>query len=246
MGIRLQRSSAGLAICVAILLVGISGCDESVSDGGDTEAAAAPDSPEEPSAESTDPSPNNLAQPAEAPFDEQLLKIGSEYLSYGLVDPMAAFAPVLCSAAPGPPKARLSRSDEESSHGRKLYYLFAAKNDNYVDPKRKSSPVGQVLVKEAWTAKETETPEVLTFEDHACGSQVTPWANLKDQFFRADKKKALFVMMKLDPQTPGTDQGWVYGTLSPDDTEVTGAGKLQNCIDCHQEAPNDRLFGTQL
>ena len=50
-------------------------------------------------------------------------------------------------------------------------------------------------------------------------------------------------MFKLDPQTPDTDEGWVYGTVTPDGKKVTSAGKVESCMKCHQRAPHDRLFG---
>ena len=50
-------------------------------------------------------------------------------------------------------------------------------------------------------------------------------------------------MYKTDPKTPGTDEGWVYGTVTADGKKVTAAGRVQSCINCHQDARNDRLFG---
>ena len=50
-------------------------------------------------------------------------------------------------------------------------------------------------------------------------------------------------MFKTDPQTPGTDEGWVYGTVTPDGQQVTSAGRVESCMMCHQGAPHDRLFG---
>jgi hypothetical protein len=50
-------------------------------------------------------------------------------------------------------------------------------------------------------------------------------------------------MFKLDPKTPGTDEGWVYGTVTADGKTVTSAGRVASRMKCHQEAPHDRLFG---
>jgi hypothetical protein len=50
-------------------------------------------------------------------------------------------------------------------------------------------------------------------------------------------------MFKLEPGTPGTDAGWVYGTVTPDGKQVTSAGRVESCMGCHQDAPHDRLFG---
>jgi hypothetical protein len=47
----------------------------------------------------------------------------------------------------------------------------------------------------------------------------------------------------MDPKTPGTDNGWVYGTVTADGKQVTSAGRVKSCMACHQRAPNDRVFG---
>lgn len=50
-------------------------------------------------------------------------------------------------------------------------------------------------------------------------------------------------MMKLDPATPNTDDGWVYATLTPDGKAVTASGRIASCTECHTKAPHERLFG---
>ena len=50
-------------------------------------------------------------------------------------------------------------------------------------------------------------------------------------------------MCSSDLKTPDTDEGWVYGTVSADGKTVTSAGRVQSCMNCHQDAPHDRLFG---
>src|SRR5436190_351218 len=64
-----------------------------------------------------------------------------------------------------------------------------------------------------------------------------------DKLFKATKQADLFIMFKLDPKTPGTDNGWVYGTVTPDGKTVTSAGRVESCMKCHQDAKADRLFG---
>jgi hypothetical protein len=44
---------------------------------------------------------------------------------------------------------------------------------------------------------------------------------------------------------PGTDAGWIYATITPDGKTLTSAGRVQQCMDCHEAAPHDRLFGIQ-
>jgi hypothetical protein len=53
----------------------------------------------------------------------------------------------------------------------------------------------------------------------------------------------LFIMLKLDPNATNTDDGWVYGTVTPDAKTVTSAGKVASCMKCHVDAKTDRLFG---
>ncbi|MDF1667843.1 MAG: cytochrome P460 family protein [Planctomycetota bacterium] len=60
--------------------------------------------------------------------------------------------------------------------------------------------------------------------------------------FAPGKQKDLFIMLKVDPKTPGTDQGWIYGTVTPDGKTVTSAGRVQSCMKCHVKI-KDRLFG---
>jgi hypothetical protein len=70
-----------------------------------------------------------------------------------------------------------------------------------------------------------------------------PYARKEGRLYQAKEKVGLFVMYKLDPQTPGTDEGWVYGTVTADGKKVTSAGRVQSCTACHRHAPHDRLFG---
>ena len=62
-------------------------------------------------------------------------------------------------------------------------------------------------------------------------------------FHHATHIKTLFVMTRVPAQTPGTDEGWVYGTLTPDGRTVTGSGRIEACMDCHAGANRERLFG---
>jgi hypothetical protein len=56
--------------------------------------------------------------------------------------------------------------------------------------------------------------------------------------------KTLFIMFKLAPDTPGTDDGWVYGNVTPDG-RVTAGGRINRCMRCHtrDEDARDRMFG---
>jgi hypothetical protein len=68
-------------------------------------------------------------------------------------------------------------------------------------------------------------------------------SGLRGKRYRADRQTDLFIMFKTEPQTPGTDNGWVYGTVTPDGNRVTSAGRVTACMDCHQHCQPDRVFG---
>ena len=180
----------------------------------------------------------------------ELLQVASKYQNWGRVDDVAHIAPQLCVALP-PPAVRYSESTDDETHGQKLYSVFAKDRDAYVEIAKQSSPVGQVIVKESWIPEETS--EVKPGEiDHAKlvrtgtdpnSSRFNPYAAKGGKVFKASKRGDLFIMMKLDPGTPNTDEGWVYGTVTADGKTVTSAGKVESCMKCHQDAKHDRLFG---
>jgi hypothetical protein len=102
----------------------------------------------------------------------------------------------------------------------------------------KPNPIGQVVVKEAWHPQEVKTGEI----PDQTKSIVLADGN-ESRFLRTGEQGHLFIMVKLDPSTPGTDEGWVYGTVTPDGKQVTCAGRVESCMGCHRDAPHDRLFG---
>jgi len=240
------------ALCVVVLLsLILVGCTE---DG------------EPPSAEATVPSrPLNSQQGESAgdaqQFNERLLEIARTYESYGRIDTTLRWGVVYC-APPGGWTAspRFSSSNDAATHGQKLYSLFVKDrkrnpfgSNSYIRA-GKPNRVGQVLVKEAWV------PEVVKNDDPQQavtrkvkvrqGEEVVeeddwflPYAGKDGRLYRASRKSTLFIMLKLDPKTPGTDAGWVYGTVTADGKQVTSAGRVASCMKCHQKAPHDRLFG---
>lgn len=155
-------------------------------------------------------------------FHKVLLEIAAEYKRYSQVNPTSKYAPALC-ALPAPPKhPQISASSDSSTHGRKVYYLFAKNLFAYTN--LENPDVAQSLVKESWTPKKIKNPD---------GS---------DQVVE-DKMYGLFIMTKLEGNPKGTDNGWVYGNVSPDARTVTSSGRVASCMGCHQEAPHGRLFG---
>jgi hypothetical protein len=210
-----------------------------------------------------------LAEPGRDPaetFQAQLLTVAADYPTWGRLDDEARWAPMLCRQT-RPGMARFSDSKDATTHRQKLYSLFARKRWDYLAiAGRRLAPVGQVVVKQSWVPEEVTDPNELPNErgdidydkvlrtswprmpgsrgrESAGRDYFYPFARKGDKVFRAARQADLFVMMKLDPKTPGTDAGWVYATLTPDGETVTSAGKLESCMACHRAAKPDRLFG---
>lgn len=221
---------------------------------------------------------------------KQLLDIAQIYEKWGRVDRVVRFSPEDCRApAAMPISYRVSKSDDEATHGRKLYSVFAktthfddgfARLRVYLPPKksrerastaRQNAPIGQVIVKEAHQPVEITPQEYAElnrrtskpFDGSAkmersddggslvdCEMEFRPIAKVKskagDKYYRAGPISGLFVMMKLDPSTSGTDQGWVYATLDETKKNITALGRIESCMNCHKDAPHDRLFGLPL
>jgi len=184
----------------------------------------------------------------DARFHDLLKTAARCHEGYGRVDDVLRFAPALCMAPPSAP-VRLSFSKDESTHGRKLYFLYAWDAASYwKDPRRdaykgrqrpplyEKKEAEQILVKQSWTCVEAtrkpvtddEKMRYLTWEGK-------PWTT--------GEKKDLFIMVKLDEKTEATDRGWVYGTVTPDFKSVTSSGRVKSCMDCHEKAGDGRLFG---
>jgi hypothetical protein len=184
----------------------------------------------------------------EQAFRSQLLEIAAKYKSYNRVDGRMRLAPLYCAPPTMPsPDFRVSRSDDEETHGRKLYLLYAAK----VDPQSRSyikssispgeNPVlteDQIIVKESWLADEAKQDQT-----DIVGAQFPNAIGKDGKKYKATVQAALFIMFFAGPKTDGTDGGWVYGTVTPDGKTVTGVGRMESCMNCHQKAPYGRLFG---
>jgi hypothetical protein len=188
-------------------------------------------------------------------FEDRLREIAATYESFGRVSAAARWAPAMCRARDLPtPEVVFSRSKDSDTHGQKLYSLFAKELTPLGDYVVKGQP-GQVIVKESWVPEEVtddgkplepvhrkikvrQGDSVVEKED-----LFLPYARKDGRLYHAKERGPLFIMFKMDPQTPGTDAGWVYGTVTADGRQVTSAGKVESCMKCHQEAPHDRLFG---
>lgn len=239
-----------LRVLIAVSLL-FPGCQGAV--GHDETSAAEPDT----LALTTRDQDGRKGTPLPRPFEAQLLGAASEYLQWTRVSDQANFAPTMCWAPP-PTGVQRSRSASLETHGRKLYFLFAKDAASYreldffegrsaseqADLER--SLIGQVIVKQSWKPVEVPIDQVPEPPTARTSGERGPWQNYRVEdghAWRIGEQSDLFVMLKLDPATPGTDRGWVYGTLTPDGSRVTAAGRLESCMDCHVDAPRDRLFG---
>lgn len=175
-------------------------------------------------------------------FHPRLTEAVDSYLQYPMVNSVAMEAPAECAAPSDESRPIMSKSVHESTHGGKLYYLFAKDITDYLSQIGNPSPEGQVLVKESWTSK-TSNPDARNQRNHASGVRITPRTTVGDKVLEIGKRKELFVMMKLHPDTANTDMGWIYGVVDPNTKKITAAGRVAACMRCHQDAKNDRLFG---
>jgi hypothetical protein len=174
-----------------------------------------------------------------------VLSAAGAYKGWKRVSDQAHWAPTMCRA-PVAEGAQVSDSKDDTTHGRKLYYLFAKDPDAYrwLPQRKGESPVGQALVKEAWVPVEVDPATVPTTKD-SFGQPTHPpeYAFADGKAYKTGAAAPLFVMVKLDPKTPGTDQGWVYGAVSADRKSVIDAGRIASCMGCHTKTEHDRLFG---
>lgn len=163
-------------------------------------------------------------------FTAEILAVGSEYKKYTRRGEHARWVTGMCSAPMVGPMFSANR--EETAHGKKLYYLFVKDNSAYeaLGVIAKPPQAGQALVKESYRPVEVASGR--------------GWATDTDgRSYIMGEMYALFVMLRLDSKTPGTDDGWVYGTLTPDAKKVTSQGRVESCMGCHEDAPYERLYG---
>jgi len=193
-----------------------------------------------------------------AEFPARLREIARGYNKFRRMSRYLLVGPADCAdphllrkgAEPAPedmpyPPPRISRSGDGGTHGDKLYYLFVADYESYPEGSAATpgarSPAGQALVKEAWLPEEVPADTPIEPQDP---SQPVRYFKDGSRLYFAAKKAGLFIMYKLDPKNPGTDEGWVYGTVTADASTVTSSGRVEACMNCHEKAPFDRLFGS--
>jgi hypothetical protein len=185
-----------------------------------------------------------------------MLQAAAAYRKWGRVDEVPNMAPMLCRAPlpedyGKPSQVRLSDADG-SPHDRKLHYLWASDRDAYLGGGE--VPVGFTIVKESWTVRTLSEPVYHPFDHRGRIHHVTddwpPVTTTKTadgEILGVDQRSSLYVMTKIGPRDlRGTDQGWVYGTLTPHGATVTSAGRVGQCMTCHESATRGRLFGLRV
>lgn len=205
------------------------------------------------------------AAPAEKPsFESLILAAAAEYKQFPRVSDRANWAPAMCRVPP-PTGVQQSEAPEpatgSNSHGRKLYFLFAKDDRAYdamsmsgtlgyprtTDPDAKpwSNPVGQTVVKEAFKPSAVSPDKRPADETDTFGQKHLPaeYLELNGTLYRTGDPAGLFIMIKLDPATPETDNGWIYGVTSPDNKSVVASGRIASCMGCHEQTTRDRLYG---
>lgn len=203
--------------------------------------------------------PKPDATPPVAPTPEQvaawtarLKALAGSYRSLDRVDTLARFAPAMCRPIGSGPRVPMSASEDEATHGRKLYALwsldvaaygavsgltFRARDAEKVKATPGVEGCTQVMVKEAFEPVELKDDE----RDVAGADGLRP-AVRDGKRFKPGAATGLFVMFRVEPTTPATDDGWVYGTVDPKGA-VTEVGRIASCLKCHVEAKGGRLFG---
>src|SRR4029079_8649046 len=104
---------------------------------------------------------------------------------------------------------------------------------------RNAASIGQVIVKESWVADEITVAQGDTLD----GADRAQLVHKEGKWYLPGRQADLFIMTKLNTSGRGTDDGWIYGTVTSDGETVTSAGRVESCMNCHQTGTVDRLFG---
>jgi hypothetical protein len=248
----------------ATLALVLAACTRATPDSGMTKEPTppAPTSSSSAKAQAAPPAPLPSSGETDPRFADEAKQIFTTYKAWGRVDDEMRWAPWLCRM-PMPARPHMSVADD-GGHARKLYSLFAKDHLGYVTlsaPNPKAPAVGQVIVKESWVpelVKDKNAEDArgrfgaVDYDgaDPALGGigsierdHFHRFAREGDKLYRASRIAGVYMMFKKSPQTPGTDAGWVYATLTPTG-EVTSAGRVASCMGCHVSAKHERLFGS--
>ncbi|MBX9737222.1 MAG: cytochrome P460 family protein [Phycisphaerales bacterium] len=145
-------------------------------------------------------------------------------------------APGLCGLPMSPSDAVMSNSRDDSTHGRKVYHMYANGTSRYsklfsywnwkLEPDDLPFPVGTIVVKEAFKPRQDDEQGWPISKPRALGEFI-----------------GLFVMFKVDEKSARTDEGWVYATVDRDLKTITSIGVIESCAGCHRQSETDRMIG---
>jgi hypothetical protein len=147
--------------------------------------------------------------------------------------------------------AKLGKSEGVPAPG--IEKLYVAVKESWLPEEWNGGPIPSVSKRSVLTESDkikirkggAAPEERETTLDHVAG-----YAEKDNKKYVLGERGPLFIMYRTEKNTPGTDNGWVYGTLTPDGKTVTSAGRVASCMGCHTEAPypkepkcEGRLFG---
>lgn len=213
-----------------------------------TQATTTPTPAPAPQAVATTTTPPVTTEENDPRWHATLLAIAADYPKWGRVEDEMRWAPYLCRM-PTPARARISTSGDDTTHGRKLYTLYA-KDPMAYGARKSAMPepdapalagLTQVVVKEAWTPVASDVPVNGTVGGERREGLLPALHDGKA--FVPGERAGIYVLFKPAKPDPATDAGWVYGTVAADLKTVTSSGKVGSCMGCHQQATKERLFG---
>ncbi len=182
-------------------------------------------------------------------FVDEIARAGTSYQPWGRVDEAPNIAPGLCRFPMREDYGLASHVRQSKApdgpHGTKLYYLWASQRAYRVLPQLPIED-GFTIVKESFAATTVAPAPIADTTVVGFDGKVPPpvrWVGTDHGTLYAGAPVGLYVMKKVG-RTEGTDEGWIYGTVTPAG-EVTSAGRVESCMGCHEAAPHGRLFGLQ-
>jgi hypothetical protein len=182
-------------------------------------------------------------------FVGDLKQAFAEYKAWGRVDDELRWAPFLCRM-PSPGRPTMSTASE-GGHAKKLYSLFAKEHAAYValGSGNATAPATsrQIVAKESYVPEVVNEPAPNAPPPGAGNSPEAdhfhPYTTGEDgKTYRASQLAGVYFVIQKPLGTPGTDEGFVYGTVTASG-EVTSAGRVSSCMGCHVSAKHRRFFG---
>lgn len=170
-----------------------------------------------------------------------LREVAATYSRWALVDNTVGLAGADCTVGIRS-GIRLGTADRSAAHADKVFLLYAYDVAGY---RRAVGAVHEDLGShrsEPRIASRSDVLQVVVKESFAAVPRVPgPGPESHEDAYSRGERTGLFVLAKLADAPPGTDEGWIYGTVSPSG-DVVDAGVIEPCVGCHRQQP-ERLFG---